>query len=171
MIDHMGRALPGQRSEETPFSIGTFLTNYNKLDTRGARASSDTDSGLKLLFGGALNREKELPETMRNLQRVATQWKELEKLANHSNSGNVLGNMVTGSGLSGAVVGHHPLFAAVSLLTGNTTSALLGDPTFVRWLAGLPASGTPAETQAAVKQLSRWIPAAAGSTIQSRETQ
>lgn len=170
IIDRMGRALPGQASEETPFSIATFMTNVNKLEPPGVEGGPYRQSGLRVLFGraGEEGATTEQEQTVRNLRHVASQWRELEKLKNFSRSGEQTGNILVGSGLLTGVMTHHPLGAVMALTTGNGASALIGDPSFVRWLAGIPANGTPAETQAAVRALAKWLPATSGAAKQAQ---
>ena len=133
VIDQMGRSLPGQRTPETDFSFSTFLTNFNKMDTRGAREESGSDSGLKALFGG---RENTVPQ-LRRMAKVAGEMRELDKLKNNSMSGAMAGNLLTG-GLFLTQAPSHPLAAIGSLLVGNVASKALESPTFVRWLSGVP---------------------------------
>ena len=150
VLDHMGRALPGQRTAETDFSFATFLNNFNKLDQRASQSGKAADSGLKLLFEGAHGTDH--AETVKNLAKVASEMKELQKFHNFSRSGEMAGNIATGTGLATAGLNHHPLLAIVPLFTGNAASKLLESPTFVKWLAGIPADASPAVTAQKVKE-------------------
>jgi hypothetical protein len=170
IIDRMGRALPGQASEETPFSMRTFLTNVNKLEAPGT-SPKYRESGLRVLFGkpGELGATTETEETVRNLRHVASEWRELEKFENKSRSGDHAGNIVVGGSLVSGAAMQHPLSAAIGLLAGNGASALLGDPSFVRWLAGIPKNGSTAETQSTIREMSKWLPTAAGAERQATQ--
>lgn len=171
VLDRMGRALPGQATEETPFSMRTFLTNVNKLEAPDASGSRYRESGLRALFGraGEAGASTEQEQMVRDLRHVASQWRELEKLENVSRSGDHAGNIASGIALGTAAINNHPLLAITGLISGNAASGLLGDPTFVKWLAGIPKDGTPAQTQSAVKALSRWLPVAAGADRQASQ--
>lgn len=152
VIDQMGRALPGQRTPETDFSFSTFLTNFNKLDTRGARSEAAADSGLKTLFSGA-GRDSQLP-LLRKLAKVAEEMRELEKFRNASQSGALMGNIATGSFLTDAIFSHHPAAAVGSFLIGNAAAKALESPTFVRWLAGVPTrAATPSVLKGELSKL------------------
>lgn len=152
VLDHMGLPLPGMRTATNQFSLATFLTNFNKLDTRGAREASRVDSGLKLLFEGAGRRGDY--ERLRSLATTAGLFKDLRKFENMSHSGeqaNLLGEIAAAT-----VAGHFSLVGAVTAMTvGYMGERAMMSEAFVRWLAKLPQKGGVEEIDKAIEELGK----------------
>lgn len=131
VLARMGKAKPGaQDASGDAFSVATFLTNWNKLAPEAKKA----------LFSG--KRYAGLAENLDALVEATASLKNVERLANSSNSGNVftayatmsviggvIGQMSSGDttgAAQGAVIGLAGPWAAAKLIT---------NPRFVAWLA------------------------------------
>lgn len=133
-IDRLGRATPGQQNADgDAFSIGRWLTNWNKLTPRAQTA----------LFGTG-----ELRAAMKDLATIAEKVKGSERLAGHSNTGAVHGFDKTTGGLYGAVAalftGHVPLAAALAAPAAyqRISAEMLTSPRLLRWLTRVPAKAS-----------------------------
>lgn len=125
LIEQLGRATDGaQNAAGDAFSLGKFLTDWNKL-SEGAKGA---------LFGA------ESRAALNDLARVAQGTKEAQRYANMSNtSGGIWGNLGLLAG--GATVSPEAAVAggAAQLIGGR----LLASPRFARWLARTPQRGNP----------------------------
>lgn len=117
LIRQMGAPRPGaaQVGEGVQFSPATFVTEYSKLGDAAKEA---------------LMPSKNLRDALDQLARVAGYQKNVEKLANSSNSATQLMNY-------GAVAGAatEPVTTLLALAGTSGSSALMQNASFVRWLA------------------------------------
>lgn len=153
VLEHMGLAKAGMATSQTEFSLQTFLTNFNKLDTRvGERSDSGVDSALKLFFQGA-DRAGDY-DKLRAIANSAGMWQELRKFENMSRSGEAA---LTGGEIAMLVAGGHfaPLPTIIALTGGRAASAALMSERFVRWLAKLPQKGGVEEIDKAIEDLGK----------------
>lgn len=153
VFDSMGRANPGQRTMDTDWSFRTFLTNFQKLNTRAAKASSGTDTGLKVMFTNAKGDDR-----LKNLEKLATavsRMKELDKFTNHSQSGRVAADTITGVEAARGIFDGKILGTIMPLMGGHAVASAIANPDFVRWLANLPEKGDPAALGKKVGELGR----------------
>lgn len=126
LIARLGAPAAGQASEETTFSMGRMLTQWNNM----------TDRSKSALFGG------ELRAAMDDLAKVASARREADRFVNFSNTGSVMGQLATGGALAGAIT--NPWTLAFIALDA-TTGAVLSSPKFTRWLARMPADPRAAQ--------------------------
>lgn len=136
LAQELGRANPGaQNAAGDAFSLGTFLTNWNKLS--GPAKSQ--------MFGG------ETRAALEDLARVAQGTKEAQRFANSSNTGSVVGGVALGANLAGLLA--EPFTATASLIGQFGAGKLLASPKFARWLAKMPSN--PAMAEKHVRALSK----------------
>lgn len=136
LVQELGRANPGaQNATGDAFSLGTFLTNWNKLS--GPAKSQ--------MFGG------ETRAALEDLARVAQGTKEAQRFANSSNTGSVVGGVALGANLAGLLA--EPFTATASLIGQFGAGKLLASPKFARWLAKMPSN--PAMAEKHVRALSK----------------
>ncbi|MDH7638962.1 hypothetical protein [Sphingomonas oryzagri] len=127
MIDRLGRAVDSrQNAEGDAFSIGTFLTNWNKHLSDDAKAT---------LFGHG-----ELRGNLDNLARIADQVKQREAFGGFSNTGAINAANLTNGGLASAALAAlsgHPLVAAglvTPAISQKVSAEVLTSPRLTRWL-------------------------------------
>jgi hypothetical protein len=142
ILDDLGQALPGKRTAEFQFSLETFLTNMNKLQQNGPKATD-------LLFSGT--RLKGLGKDMELVTSALGKYRDRAKvLFNTSNTAETAGAIgITQMAFGGGAVG-----LASTAYSGNTglmlitpivvmgivggsagVGRLMTSPKFVRWLA------------------------------------
>lgn len=114
-VTRLGKPAAGV-ADKGPFSVSTFVTNYEKLSPRG-RA---------LLFGSG-----DLRKELDNLVSVASALKDVERAANSSRSATAMQSIGTVAGLAnpGTVA---PTVTGLAAMTA--TGEALTNPAFVRWL-------------------------------------
>lgn len=118
VLKRMGQATPGRQDETGQlFSVGTFLTNWNKL----------APEAKNVLFGGE---KTELRKSLNNLLEVTGRLKEVEQLAN--TSGTSRGN-ISAATLAGALT--IPTSTITALGAAKITSLMMTKPFFVKWFA------------------------------------
>jgi len=153
IIDRLGRAKAGEQGiDEVIFSPTTFVTNYNKMSLEGRRA----------LFGSSPQVQRDL----RDIARLAESQTKTVKFGNPSGSGRFL----EGSGLvTGAAASMLNPLAGIGVAAyaalGAGSARLLASPRFVRLLAGVKNTNTPAAQRAfmvGLKELAVREPALAG---------
>ena len=132
VIERLGLARPyAQDATGEAFSVNTFLTNWSKI----------APEAKTLLFGG--KRYADLASSLDDLTSVIGSLKEMEKLANTSNTGRVINAWMTMqtliSGLIGFTATGDVKAAAGAAVTGflapRAAAKLLTNPAFVEWLA------------------------------------
>lgn len=135
IIGAMGNASAGaQNAEGTAFSLGGFLTQFNKMGETAKRA----------YFGD------ETRSALNDLAKVAEGTKNAQAYANRSNtSGGIWGNL----GLLAGGTTISPVASTVGLGAQLIGGHLLASPRFARWLARAPKA--PEATPAYVERLSR----------------
>jgi hypothetical protein len=155
-LQRMGRPTPGAASVadgEEPFSVGSFVTNYNRMSPAGR----DVLFGAK---GGGGARAQALRAQLDNLAQVASMQKDVESAANHSNTGVIVQGGATVAGLANP----HTFGPTVLSLAGvRGLGEVMTNPKFVRWLAGTaraPAEAMPARIDA-LRQIAKDEPAIA----------
>jgi hypothetical protein len=123
IIGAMGKAKPGQQgSEGTDFSLNAFLTHWNQIG----------ESAKAAYFG------PEARAALNDLAEIAEGTREAQGYRNMSNTGGVVGNLLTlFSGVGGIVT-----FAKV-IGTQYALGRLLASPRFARWLARAPKAKNP----------------------------
>lgn len=132
LVQELGRAnAGGQNAAGDAFSLGTFLTNWNKLS--GPAKSQ--------MFGG------ETRAALEDLARVAQGTKEAQRFANFSNTGAPIGLLATGVNASAFFAA--PLTTTATLLGQYGGGKLLASPAFARWLAKMPSNPKLAEKHVA----------------------
>jgi hypothetical protein len=116
----LGRGKPGAVNEAGDFSWSTFLTNFNELNEKGT---------LNAAFSGT--RYEPAMQAMRDLSTIAGDMRNVQKLANHSNTAGVMQNI-------GLVLGavNAPWATASAVVGAGGSSLLFTRPGFVRWLTG-----------------------------------
>lgn len=146
-LRRMGQANPGvQGASGDTFSVGTFLTNWNKMDPAAKSA----------LFSGTARGS--VPKELDNLAKIAGDIKGTAALANTSRTGGtnaLIAALSAGAGAgaaaltgrldvaTGAIAG-----AAAPFVAGAASARLLTSPAFVRWLATpVPLEAVPAHIQ------------------------
>jgi len=130
LVQELGRANAGaQNAAGDAFSIGTFLTNWNKLS--GPAKSQ--------MFGG------ETRAALEDLARVAQGTKEAQRFANFSNTGSVNGLIATTAGTTAGAFLAAPFSTTAALLAQYGAGKLLASPSFARWLAKMPSNPALAE--------------------------
>jgi hypothetical protein len=165
VIDQMGRVSPGQASAEKEFSLETFLTNFTRLNEPAASETSGVDSGFKVLFEG--NYGNDTASVLRDMQTVASHYKELMRGRNISYSApHILAGLLP---LGITTIAHNPLLAAVTLGGGFGASSLLSNPSFIKWLARVPTSGSEADVARVSTQMKAWLASAGVATSIGRE--
>ncbi len=129
VLHRLGQATPGaQDATGRAFSVNTFLTNWNRM----------LPEARQTLFGGS--RYKELTPLLDDLVTVAGSLKDMEKLANTSNTGRVMIAHMTlttlMAGLGGLAGGTPGAFAGAGAQVAApwVGARLLTSPSFVRWL-------------------------------------
>jgi hypothetical protein len=123
IIGAMGRAKAGQQgSEGTDFSLDTFLTHWNQVGERAKNA----------YFG------PEARAALNDLAQIAEGTREARGYRNMSNTGGVVGNLLTLMSGAGGVV----TFAKM-VGTQYAVGRLLASPRFARWLARAPKAKNP----------------------------
>lgn len=133
IIGGLGRSTKGaQNAEGDAFSLSRFLTNWNEIGETAKRA----------YFG------PEARAALNDLAKIAEVTKEAQGYLNRSNTGGVLGNLLT---LSAGVGGIPSFVATVGAQYG--VGRLLASPKFARWLARAPK--TSLSGPAYVDRLSR----------------
>ena len=120
IIDDFGRPLPGQQNvaRGQTFSVSTFVTNYEKLSKNAKTA----------LFGW----KPGLQESLETLARVASSSKEVERLANMSNTFSQGGLAAAAASLVAA-----PVATTLFLATNYLGSKALMSPGLVRWFTAV----------------------------------
>lgn len=128
LVQELGKANAGaQNAAGDAFSLGSFLTNWNKMS--GAAKSQ--------MFGG------ELRAALEDLARVAQGTKEAQRFANSSNTGSVIGGVALGGNI--AAFFSSPVASTAALLGQFGAGKLLASPKFARWLAKMPSNPAMAE--------------------------
>ena len=129
VIDLVGKAKPGQQNAAgDAFSLGTFLTNWNKLDPRAKSA----------LFS------KGQRAALEDLAVIAEGTKAGQRFASTGSAGANVGMMsgaATTSALTAFLSGHPfmAIIAALPVASQRPLGKLLASPVFARWLANAPA--------------------------------
>lgn len=146
-LRRMGQATPGaQGASGDTFSVGTFLTNWNKMDPAAKSA----------LFSSTARGS--VPKELDNLAKIAGDIKGTAALANTSRTGGtnaLIAALSGGAGAAGAaltgnmnVAATAAVAAATPFVAGATAARLLTSPAFVRWLATpVPLEAVPAHIQ------------------------
>lgn len=151
VLEKMGTAIPSTRSWEQQFSLSTFLTNFNKLDTAfGKRGDSVSDSGLKLLFSGAGR-----SEDFDRLQAIASSAGMFRDWTKYGNPAGTASPIIDfGSVALAAAEGiHNPLGTILALSVGQAAMYGIMSEKFVRWLAKLPTTGDANDIEKAMGEL------------------
>ncbi|WDA36397.1 hypothetical protein [Sphingobium sp. YC-XJ3] len=132
-ISRLGHASEGQQNAAgDAFSLAKFLTDWNKI----GRSAKET------LF------TPDARSALDDLARVAGGTKEAQTYANKSNTGGVVGNLLTlGSGAGGVLT----FMATVGGQYG--LGRALASPRFARWLAKAPKAATPEAERAHIAKL------------------
>ena len=121
IISKLGRSSAGRQDDTgDAFSLGQFLTHWNQIS--GPAKSQ--------LFGG------EVRSALDDLAKVSSGTKESQRYANFSNTGSVIGGLVTGAGLPSFF--YAPITTTVGLASQYGAGKLLASPKFARWLAKMP---------------------------------
>lgn len=162
VLDNMGRAPATGETEETPFNINTFLTNFNKMNEpvadiilKEGEKKDPYNTGLKVLFEGAYG--SKAPQVLRDLRTVASNFRELER--GRAIASGLPETIAGGSALGVGYAVHNPLGAVATVLVGNAASMLLASPEFLHFLARLPKEGSEAEVQSAMRKARAWVAA------------
>jgi hypothetical protein len=135
IVERMSKSTPGaQNATSDAFSPDTFLTNWNKL----------TPQAKDVMFQG------ELRTNLEQIARVAEGIKKTGRYANPSNSGGVVGWLLT-TGAAGIDPTSAISFAGAQYLNGR----LMTSPAFTRWLARAPKTNDPNAISAYSKQLGK----------------
>lgn len=134
VVAKLGEATPGKAGavamgEQAPFSVNTFLTNWNRL----------SDEAKYALFAGT--RYAELKPELDRLVRITGRLQDAEKMSNPSGTAkNLVGAGTIGSAFTALSTGH-PLLAASTVLSTTVApwagAQLMTSPKFVNWLSGL----------------------------------
>lgn len=119
ILQELGKPRAGQAGGDMAFSPSTFLTRYAGL----------SDEAKTVLFSKQGNHQ--LRQALDDLVKVAGYQKEVEKLANTSNTGGVV---TTGGLFAGALAA--PVTTILSALGANLGARALFSPGMVRWMAG-----------------------------------
>ena len=130
ILGRLGLARQGaQNATGDAFSVNTFLTNWSRM----------TPEAKKILFGGP--RYRDLVEPLDDLVRVVGSLKEMEKLANTSNTGRVMATYMTLQtlgGTLGAFAGGDVQSGAAgvlgALVAPRVAAKLITSPRFIKWL-------------------------------------
>lgn len=124
VLGRMGRATAGnQGAAGTNFSVGTFLTNWNKMSPEAKDA----------LFSGT--RYAELRPELDQLTRAAESLKGMDKLANKSGTvRSMLYAQVGGSAVAALTAPTTIPVTALALAAPWAAAKLITSPRFVRWL-------------------------------------
>ena len=130
VLGRLGLARQGaQNATGDAFSVSTFLTRWNTM----------TPEAKRILFDGS--RYKDLVEPLDDLVRVVGSLKEVEKLANSSNTGRVMATYMTLQtlgGTLGAFAGGDVQSGAAgvlgALVAPRVAARLITSPRFVKWL-------------------------------------
>lgn len=132
LVQELGKANAGaQNAAGDAFSLGSFLTNWNKM----------SGSAKSQMFGG------ELRAALEDLARVAQGTKEAQRFANTSNTGSTIGNIALGGNIVGLLSA--PFAATASLIGQYGAGKLLASPAIARWLAKMPSNPALAEKHVA----------------------
>jgi hypothetical protein len=145
IIGAMGRSKPGaQGSEGEEFSLDTFLTNWNQVGETAKNA----------YFG------PEARAALNDLAQIAEGTREAQGYRNMSNTGGVVGNLLTlFSGVGGVMT-----FAKV-VGTQYGMGRLLASPRFARWLARAPKAKNSRAYVAKLSNIARAEPAIAADVL------
>lgn len=131
VLKKLGAANPGaQDAAGEAFSVGTFLSNWNRLAPEAKAA----------LFGG--NRYKGLAPELDDLVKVIQSLKGAEAVANTSNTARALTTITLMQALGGAFLGTMAggdqssaiTGAAGALVAPRVAAKLITNPAFVKWL-------------------------------------
>jgi hypothetical protein len=150
IINQMGRAGDGaQNAAGDAFSLAKFLTDYNKL----------TPSAKVTIFGA------EGRAALDDLAIVASGTKAAQQYANHSNTGGVVGNLMT----MGSATGGLPTFLT-TIAAQYGLGRLLASPRVARWIARAPRTGLsgPAYIER-LSRIARAEPAIANEVLQLQQ--
>lgn len=146
-VSEMGKPTAGTRAvgEESPFSVNTFVTNYNAFSPRGK----------DILFGatgGGGKQATQLRASLDNLATVVDDLKGIEKGANTSKSAVSAQTVGTVGGLLNHVTA---IPTAIGLGGMALTGEIMTNPLAVRWLTKLVSAAKrgPAPTSIVIKQL------------------
>lgn len=138
VVRRLGRASYGQQDHTGEvFSIGRFLTDWNKLGP-----------AKKVIFAGS-DKLNNYSQNLDQIARAASRYKSsLETMANSSGTTQQaanLGTITTGAAALGT--GNHMLFGSIlmGVAVNNGAARLMTNPTFVRWLASMASNGTTAQ--------------------------
>ncbi|MDT0507536.1 hypothetical protein [Novosphingobium sp. MMS21-SN21R] len=132
LVQELGKANAGaQNAAGDAFSLGSFLTNWNKMSS----------SAKSQMFGG------ELRAALEDLARVAQGTKEAQRFANSSNTGSVIGGVALGGNI--AAFFSSPVASTAAMLGQFGAGKLLASPGFARWLAKMPSNPALAEKHVA----------------------
>lgn len=140
LLNQMGKATAGaQDATGEVFSPATFLTNFNKL----------APEAKKVLFSG--KRYAGLTPELDKLTRVLSSLKEVQNVANTSNTGRSMIYYSTLQTLTGALLGGQAsgtpegtlLGAAGALVAPRVAAKLITSPAFAKWLT-TPVTSTNA---------------------------
>ena len=152
IIGAMGNATAGtQNAEGNAFSLGAFLTHWNKMGDTAKRA----------YFGD------EAKAALNDLAKVAEGTKQAQGYANRSNSsGGIWGNL----GLLAGSAWASPAAAGAGLGAQLIGGHLLASPRFARWLARAPRTSlaTPAYVDR-LTRIARAEPAIANEVLQLQQ--
>jgi hypothetical protein len=123
IIGAMGKAAAGQQgSEGKDFSLNTFLTHWNQVG----------ESAKNAYFG------PEARAALNDLAQVAEGTREAQRYHNMSNTGGVVGNLLTLFSGAGGVATFGKMIG-----TQYGLGRLLASPRFARWLARAPKARNP----------------------------
>lgn len=145
IIGALGRAKAGkQGSEGEDFSLDTFLTNWNQVGETAKAAYFGPESR------AALN----------DLAKIAEGTREAQGYRNMSNTGGVVGNLLTlFSGVGG------PLAFAKVVGSQYAVGRLLASPRYARWLARAPKAKNPQAYVRKLSSIAKSEPAIAGDVL------
>lgn len=146
VVNELGKQTAGTAAAgENGFSVGGFVTNYNKLSPRGRDVLFGS-------LGGGGQRASSLRAALDNLASVADDLKRVEKGANTSKS-------FVNAQAAGTIGALTIPGAREAMITGLGSMALTGEamtnPVVVRWLSrvGTAARANPQAVHVVVKQL------------------
>jgi hypothetical protein len=151
-LKRMGQAVPSQQNDAGDvFSLGTFLTNWSKLDPQ-AKAAIFNRPGYPQDFGANLDKVAAVASNLRAGSSV---------YANASNSGSAVAttNALTAF-ITSALYGHFGIAGTIAGTAGasNLMGRWMTSPSAVRWLAQLdnqPVSALPAAINSLAQQAAK----------------
>lgn len=123
MINQLGVPPPSARVglDAPTFSPATFMTNYERLAPEARSILFDRTG------------QRQLRRALDNLVTVMESQKNVERLANPSGTGRIVGNVaLAGSALV------NPAIAIMGAVGAPAAASLITNPRFVSWLAALP---------------------------------